>query len=202
MTDKGVPAAMQEEDSTRVLYADAAPPPVKPTPPALSTPGKTTAPAKPEAVEAPPEKDIKAAEKPVAEKPVAEKPGAAPKLSWPVEGTILSRFGTRPDGSNNDGINIAAPRGTPVAAAGSGTVVYTGSDIPGFGEVVLVRHAGGWISTYGHLDRIFVEKDNVVAAGDVLGTVGTSGGLSTPQLHFGVRSGNTPKDPMAYLSKK
>jgi murein DD-endopeptidase MepM/ murein hydrolase activator NlpD len=120
---------------------------------------------------------------------------------WPVQGPLLSSYGPKANGLKNDGINIGAPRGTPVIAGDGGTVAYAGSDIPGFGNVVLVRHPNGLMTTYGHLERMFVQKDMVVAKGDMLGTVGTSGGLDTPQLHFEIRRGNEALDPARYLGK-
>ncbi len=122
------------------------------------------------------------------------------RFIWPVKGKLLSGFGKKPGGLSNDGINIAAPRGTPVIAADGGTVAYAGSDIPGYGNVVLIRHEGGWMTTYAHLERIFVVRDNITARGDVIGTVGTSGGLSSPQLHFEIRKGASARNPEKYLA--
>lgn len=121
------------------------------------------------------------------------------RFIWPVRGPVLSSYGPKSNGLRNDGMNIGAPRGTPVVAADSGTVAYAGSEIPGFGNVVLVRHASGLMTTYAHLDRLFVQRDDVVARGDVLGAVGTSGGLDTPQLHFEIRHEKRALDPAKYL---
>lgn len=134
-----------------------------------------------------------------AEKMEAPAPG---RFIWPVQGTVLSGFGPKESGMRNDGVNIGAPRGTPVAAADGGTVAYAGSDIPGYGNVVLVRHPDGWMTTYGHLERTFVQRDAVVAKGDMLGTVGSSGGLSSPQLHFEIRRGNEAVNPEKYLARR
>lgn len=120
-------------------------------------------------------------------------------LSWPVQGTVISTYGPKSNGLKNDGINIAVPRGTPVLAADGGTVAYAGSDIPGYGNVVLVRHPNGLMTTYAHLDRMFVQENIVVAKGDLLGTVGTSGGIDTPQLHFEIRRDKEALDPGKYL---
>ncbi|MDX1923273.1 MAG: peptidoglycan DD-metalloendopeptidase family protein [Alphaproteobacteria bacterium] len=128
--------------------------------------------------------------------------GVEPKnFIWPVNGTIISTFGPKSNGLNNDGINIAVPRGTPVVAADGGTVAYAGSDIPGYGNVVLVRHPTGLMTTYAHLDRMFVQQDIVVAKGDLLGSVGTTGGVDTPQLHFEIRRNKEALDPSKYLYK-
>lgn len=120
---------------------------------------------------------------------------------WPVNGTVISTFGPKSNGLNNDGINIGVPRGTPVVAADGGTVAYAGSDIPGYGNVVLVRHPSGLMTTYAHLDRMFVQQDVVVAKGDLLGSVGTTGGVDTPQLHFEIRRNKEALDPSKYLYK-
>ena len=84
----------------------------------------------------------------------------------------------------------------------SGTVVYASSDLKGFGNLVLIRHEGGWVSAYAHLDRLLVQKDAIVSTGDIIGTVGNSGtGIKTPQLHFEIRKGTTPVDPAPLLPK-
>ena len=121
------------------------------------------------------------------------------RFIWPVHGQTVSTFGPKEGGTRNDGINIAAPLGSPVAAADGGTVAYAGSEIPGYGNVVIIRHADGYLTTYAHLERIMVDKDSVAAKGDVIGTVGSSGGLASPQLHFEVRKGAEALDPQKYL---
>ncbi|MBI1272722.1 MAG: peptidoglycan DD-metalloendopeptidase family protein [Alphaproteobacteria bacterium] len=126
-------------------------------------------------------------------------PSGAPSFTWPVSGPVLSGYGPKGQGLNNDGINIAAPRSAPVTAAANGTVVYAGNEMKGFGNLVLIRHEGGWITAYAHLERMLVERDAVVAQGDMIGTVGTSGGVSSPQLHFEIRQGGKPIDPEPYL---
>ncbi|NDE89939.1 MAG: LysM peptidoglycan-binding domain-containing protein [Alphaproteobacteria bacterium] len=128
-----------------------------------------------------------------------EKANDPVNFTWPVQGTVLSTFGPKSNGLKNDGINIGVPRGTPVVASDGGTVAYAGSDIPGYGNVVLVRHPSGLMTTYAHLDRMFVQQDIIVAKGDLLGTVGTSGGVDTPQLHFEIRRDKEALDPSKYL---
>jgi murein DD-endopeptidase MepM/ murein hydrolase activator NlpD len=123
------------------------------------------------------------------------------RFIWPVHGKVISEFGSQSGGMRNDGINISAPRGTPVAASDGGTVAYAGSDIPGYGNVVLIRHPDGYMTTYAHLERIFVQPDSVAAKGDVIGTVGTTGGLVTPQLHFEIRKGSDAVAPKKYMAK-
>ena len=116
-------------------------------------------------------------------------------MRWPVQGPILSTFGSKGAGMNNDGINIGAPKGSPVVAAAPGTVVYSGDEMKGFGNLVLIRHQGDWITAYAHLDRVLVKKDSIVAQGDMIGTVGKTGNVASPQLHFETRRGGKPVDP-------
>ncbi len=128
----------------------------------------------------------------------------APPLSregflWPVEGPILARFGRRRNGLENDGINIAAPEGTPVRAAESGVVVYAGEAIPAFGRMVILRHAGGWLTAYAHNRTLLVTVGDVVRRGQIIAKVGQTGEVDRPQLHFQLRRGRRPVDPLAHL---
>jgi len=115
--------------------------------------------------------------------------------SWPVQGPILSNYGPKGQGLNNDGINIGAPKGAPVVAAAGGMVVYAGNEMKGFGNLILIRHQGGWVTAYAHLDRMMVTKDTAVAQGDMIGTVGKTGDVASPQLHFETRLNGKPVDP-------
>ena len=121
------------------------------------------------------------------------------KLSWPVKGKVLSAYGPKPDGLHNDGVNIAAPKGAPVAASDTGTVVYAGNELKGFGNLLLVRHADGWMTAYAHLDQMLVERGAKVKRGQRIATVGASGGVTAPQLHFEVRKGSQAVDPSDHL---
>ncbi|QQS13493.1 MAG: M23 family metallopeptidase [Rhodospirillales bacterium] len=132
-------------------------------------------------------------------KPVALPGAGAPKFEWPVRGRTVRGFGAQADGQRNDGVNIAAASGTPVKAAEGGTVVYSGSEVKGFGNLVLVSHAGGYVTAYAHLDKLSVQKGAAVKKGQSLGTVGTTGGVAEPQLHFEVRQRNKPVDPASVL---
>lgn len=118
----------------------------------------------------------------------------------PVQGKVVSTYGTMPDGRRNDGVNIAAAAGTPVQAAKRGRVVFAGDDIAGYGNMVLVQHTGQYVTVYAHLDRVMVRKGDAVEKGDMLGTVGKTGAVSTPQLHFEVRQGKGTKNPAHELS--
>ena len=130
---------------------------------------------------------------------VPEPETAAPNFIWPVEGEITTDFGPQKDGTSHAGINLKAPRGAPVRAAASGTVVYAGSDLASYGNLVLIRHEGGWITTYAHLERMFVANNGIVTAGDMIGTAGMTGKVPSPQLHFEIRKGETPVDPVPLL---
>ncbi|MBE6444227.1 MAG: M23 family metallopeptidase [Alphaproteobacteria bacterium] len=121
------------------------------------------------------------------------------KFVWPVNGKVISNYGPIAKGRNNDGINIKAPKGTPIKAADNGTVAYAGNELKGFGNLILIKHNDGWVTAYAHADRINVSKGQKVTKGATIGTVGTSGGVSTPQLHFETRAGKKALNPKAYL---
>ncbi len=128
--------------------------------------------------------------------------GGGPHFIRPLSGATVAGFGSSGSGQTNDGINIAAPAGTPVHAADSGTVIYTGNELAAFGNLVLVRHAGGWVTAYGHLAKIDVAKGSTVVQGQPIGTVGQTGNAPTPQLHFEIRQGAKPVDPAPFLPGK
>lgn len=121
------------------------------------------------------------------------------KFLWPVQGTVISGFGNLGKGRKNDGINIKAPLGTAVKAADAGTVAYAGNELKGFGNLILIKHNDGWITAYAHNDRLFVKKGQKVARGEKIASVGSSGGVTSPQLHFEVRTGKKAVNPRAYL---
>lgn len=120
---------------------------------------------------------------------------------WPVKGKIISSFGPKGQGLHNDGINIAAKRGTPVRAVESGVVAYVGNELRAFGNLVLIKHSGGWVSTYAHTDEILVARGDRVHRGQVIARVGSSGNAPEPQLHFELRRGKNAVDPLGYLPK-
>ncbi|MDR2067605.1 MAG: M23 family metallopeptidase [Holosporaceae bacterium] len=124
-------------------------------------------------------------------------------MSYPVNGKIISRFGDVKDGIANDGINIKSSAGTPVKASADGTVLYAGNKLEEeFGNVVIVQHKNDLITSYAHLGDIAVKKDAKIKAGDVLGTVGSSGDVTEPQLHFEIMKDKIPVNPMKYLPKE
>jgi murein DD-endopeptidase MepM/ murein hydrolase activator NlpD len=118
---------------------------------------------------------------------------------WPVEGRVLGTFGEGPGGTHNDGINIAAAEGTPVVAAETGVVAYTGNELRGFGNLVLIKHAGGWMTAYAHNQAVLVKRGDTVKRGQMIARVGATGAVGEPQLHFEMRRGTRALDPMAYL---
>lgn len=126
---------------------------------------------------------------------------SAVRLRWPASGTITSRFGRR--GSRmHDGIDIGAKEGAPIYAAASGEVVYADQRLSGYGKMIIIRHAGDMFTAYAHNQRNLVYKGMKVNAGDLIARVGSTGRASGPHLHFEVRRGSTPVDPLAYLPKK
>mgnify|MGYP002852720473 CR=1 FL=1 len=121
------------------------------------------------------------------------------KFDWPVKGRIISGFGNLGSGRKNDGINIKADLGATVKAADAGTVAYAGNELKGFGNLILIKHNDGWITAYAHNDKLFVSKGQKVQRGEKIASVGSTGSVTTPQLHFEVRSGKKAVNPRPYL---
>ncbi len=153
---------------------------------------------------------------PAASSPTSTPPASSPPLTspagetpsalrqaflWPVKGTVIMPYGPIAKGRHNDGINIAVPAGTTVQAADDGTVVYAGNELQGFGNLLLIKHAGGWMTAYAHNDALLVKKGAAVKRGQPIAKSGQSGNVTAPQLHFEVRKGSTPIDPMKYLER-
>jgi murein DD-endopeptidase MepM/ murein hydrolase activator NlpD len=118
---------------------------------------------------------------------------------WPVHGHVVEGYGTSHNGTQNDGINIAARAGSPVYASASGEVVYVGNELRGYGNLVLIKHEGGYITAYAHNAAILVHKGDKVARGQTIARVGASGQVDGPQLHFEIRMGRNPVDPAQLL---
>ena len=135
-------------------------------------------------------------------KPVPRAPAARPsaRFLWPLRGRVISRFGPKAGGLHNDGINIAASAGAPIVAAENGVVAYAGNELRGFGNLLLVRHAGGWTTAYAHSDRLLVKRGDRVKKGDVIARVGATGRVKRPQLHFELRRGTDAVDPLRFLA--
>jgi murein DD-endopeptidase MepM/ murein hydrolase activator NlpD len=127
-------------------------------------------------------------------------PPRSSRFPWPVRGHVLAGYGVSGTGSHNDGINIAAPRGAPVAAVDGGTVAYAGNELRGYGNLVLIKHPNGWITAYAHCEELLVKRGDTVSPGQVIAKVGATGGVSEPQLHFELRRGKHAVDPREFLA--
>ncbi len=117
----------------------------------------------------------------------------------PVQGTVISGFGPKPGGLHNDGINIAAREGTPIKAAENGVVVYTGNELRGYGNLLLVRHGGSWVTAYAHASKFLVKRGDRVKQGQIIAEVGQTGNVNAPQLHFELRKGTRAVDPNSLI---
>lgn len=126
----------------------------------------------------------------------APQASGADKFRWPAQGRLIADFRA----SRGTGINIELPEGTAIHAAENGTVIYTGDTVEGYGNLVLVRHANGYVSAYAHLKEISVTKGQVISRGDIIGAAGMTGSVTRPQLHFELRQGATPVDPVPLLA--
>ena len=130
----------------------------------------------------------------------AQAVGAMPSFRWPVRGRIIAAFGAHSNGTQNDGINLAVPEGTPIKAAEEGTVAYAGNELKGYGNLVLIRHADGYVSAYANASTLLVKRGERVKRGQVIARAGQTGNVTSPQLHFEIRKGSTPLDPRKFLS--
>ena len=133
---------------------------------------------------------------------IATPTGFAGRFDWPVTGKLLSSFGSKGGGKVNDGLNIAVPTGTPIKASADGVVAYSGDEIGVFGGLVLINHGSGWVTAYGHADKLNVTRGQKVKAGDVIGLAGESGYVQEPQLHFEIRKNRKPVNPVIHLPKR
>jgi murein DD-endopeptidase MepM/ murein hydrolase activator NlpD len=124
----------------------------------------------------------------------------APSFAWPLTGRVISEFGATSTGGKNDGINIATNSGTAIHAAASGTITYAGNELKNYGNLVLIKHEGGYTTAYAHADNLVVARGDFVARGQVIGYAGQTGDVATPQLHFEIRNGTTPVNPRSYLT--
>ncbi len=130
----------------------------------------------------------------------AEATGALPTFRWPVRGRVITAYGAKTNGKANDGINLAVPEGTPVKAADDGVVAYSGNELKGYGNLVLVRHANGYVTAYAHASELLVKRGDTIKRGQVIAKSGQSGEVGSPQLHFEIRKGSSPVDPLQFLS--
>ena len=170
--------------------------PLAPTPAPTAKTTATPAPSPP-----PPPPAAKATAKQIAAlpKPPAR---ASSTFLWPVSGKVISRFGGQKDGRHNDGINIGAKRGTTVRAAENGVVAYAGNELRGFGNLLLIKHADGYMTAYAHNETLLVDRGAKVKRGDAIARVGSTGSVGSPQLHFEIRKGRKSVDPLRYLPRQ
>lgn len=132
--------------------------------------------------------------------PVTRQPDAnAPSFAWPASGPVIAEFGSASNGQRNDGINISTPMDAPIHAAASGTVTYSGSELKAYGNLILIRHDDGYVTAYAHADKILVNRGQFVTQGQVIGYSGSTGDVTSPQLHFEIRHDTRPVDPKALL---
>jgi len=137
-----------------------------------------------------------------AEAPVkaAETTGGLPTFRWPVRGKVITSYGAKTNGKANDGINLAVPEGTPVKAAEDGVVAYSGNELKGYGNLVLVRHSNGYVTAYAHASELLVKRGDTIKRGQIIAKSGQSGEVGSPQLHFEIRKGSSPVDPLQFLN--
>jgi murein DD-endopeptidase MepM/ murein hydrolase activator NlpD len=130
----------------------------------------------------------------------AEATGALPTFRWPVRGKVITSYGAKTNGKSNDGINLAVPEGTPVKAAEDGVVAYSGNELKGYGNLVLVRHSNGYVTAYAHASELMVKRGDTIKRGQIIAKSGQSGEVGSPQLHFEIRKGSSPVDPLQFLN--
>lgn len=207
----GNPVAAAPKPATHEVASAAPVTGSKPAPLAAPTPHVAAAPAaqKPAVVAAAP---APAPVQPAVEKPqtiAAVKPAETPddartasgaQFRWPVRGRVISGFGPKPGGQKNEGINVSVPEGTSVKAAEDGVVAYAGSELKGYGNLVLIKHADGYVTAYAHNSELDVKKGDAVKRGQVIAKAGQTGNVNSPQVHFEIRKGSEPVDPSQYLA--
>ncbi len=140
---------------------------------------------------------------PAPETPVTDpvaKADATPGFRWPARGRVIAGFGPKPNGQQNDGIDVAVPENTPIKAAEDGVVAYAGNELKGYGNLVLVRHPNGYVTAYAHAKELLVKRGDPIKRGEVIAKSGQTGNVDVPELHFEVRKGTVPVDPMPFLS--
>jgi len=120
---------------------------------------------------------------------------------WPIKGKIISKFGPKDGGLFNDGINIKAKDGDFVLSTEDGVVAYVGNELKGYGNLIILKHAGGWISAYGHLKKTNVIKGERVKKSHKIALIGSSGKVNSSQLYFSLRKGRDAVNPENYLNK-
>lgn len=134
----------------------------------------------------------------VRDNPSAER-GTALSFRWPVHGSVVASFGTKTNDQQNDGINLAVPEGTAVRAAEDGVVAYAGTELNGYGGLILISHSNGFVTAYAHASKLLVKPNDLVRRGQIIAKSGQTGTVASPQLHFEIRKGSAPVDPMQFL---
>ena len=112
---------------------------------------------------------------------------------------LISKYGKSKEGFYNDGINIISQKGAVVISSEDGKVIYSGNEIPGYGNLILIKHSKNWITAYAHLSEVFIEKGRLVKKGEKIGSVGSTGNVRSPQLHFEIRKGKEAVNPLEFL---
>ena len=130
---------------------------------------------------------------------LAEGGAALPSFAWPVNGQLVDDDDGKPGPARHEGIDILIPEGTEVRASLAGTVIYAGNGLTNLGNLILIRHDGGWVTVYGHNSELFVNRGDEVQTGDVIARSGRSGSVSRPELHFEIRRGQSALNPQEYL---
>src|SRR6267154_656201 len=156
--------------------------------------------AQPVAAMAAPATKMAAAGGPPQSARLAQATGALPTFRWPVRGKVITTYGAKTNGKSNDGINLAVPEGTPVKAAEDGVVAYSGNELKGYGNLVLVRHSNGYVTAYAHASEVLVKRGDAIKRGQIIAKSGQSGEVGSPQLHFEIRKGSSPVDPLQFLN--
>lgn len=143
-----------------------------------------------------------AADLPEAQSPVkaADATNAVPTFRWPVRGRVITAYGAKANGKQNDGINVAVPEGTPIKAAEDGVVAYSGSELKGYGNLILVRHSNGYVTAYAHASELMVKRGDTIKRGQIIAKSGQTGEVGSPQLHFEIRKGSSAVDPLQFLN--
>ena len=198
--------AEQVSEHKKTIVAQKPPETPKQQTVALAATAKPTPAPAPKAAPAPAEQQVAMVSPPAAQVVTPDASAAAkaadaamPSFRWPARGRVISSSGAMANGQQNDGINLALPEGTPVHAAEDGVVAYAGSELKGYGNLVLVRHSNGFVTAYAHASEILVKRGDQVRRGQVIAKSGQTGNVTSPQLHFEIRKGSAPVDPTQYL---
>ena len=174
------------------------PEPKPKAPPASEVAVVRQPPARPEAVPAPvPAPAPVDASAPIGSLKAAE---AGSTFYWPVHGQLIAGYGAKLNGLQNNGINVAVPEDTPVKAADEGVVIYSGNGLKTYGNMLLVRHANGYVTVYAHAKELLVKVGDEIKRGQVIAKSGKTGDVDRPQVHFEIRKASAPVNPMPYLN--